>query len=71
MCDVPEPPHMTHGPGGPQGTVTWSGLQVGATADYQCPTGYRRDGPQTRTCQQDGLWSESTPWCLMMTNTPT
>ena len=57
---------MTPANAGGQGTVTWDGLQVGATAHYECPTGFDLEGKHTRTCQQGGTWSEITPSCLMM-----
>ena len=34
-----------------------------ATSDYSCNTGYELNGPDTRTCGDNGKWSGKTPSC--------
>ena len=46
------------------GQVTLNaGTAMGQTATYRCNTGYNLVGESTRTCQDTGEWSESTPVC--------
>ena len=33
------------------------------TCSFTCNTGYELIGSDTRTCQSDGSWSDSEPWC--------
>ena len=35
----------------------------GATVSYSCNTGYILDGAMTRTCLENGTWSDSDPVC--------
>ena len=41
----------------PQGTT------FNQVATYTCNSGYELVGNMTRTCQADGMWSESEPFC--------
>ena len=36
---------------------------VGTIASFSCYSGYRRDGPSSRTCQISGKWNQRTPNC--------
>ena len=40
-----------------------AGTTFGQTATYSCDTGYNLVGDNTRTCQDTGVWSGSTPGC--------
>ena len=45
-------------------TVTSTGTEVGAMAEYTCIDGYTAlTGEQTRTCLSEGIWSGSAPTC--------
>ena len=35
----------------------------GTTATYTCNTGYILNGPSSRTCGSDGVWSPGAPTC--------
>ena len=48
------------------GTVTLSGRSPGNTATYSCNAGFSLMGAQTRTCGDDGMWSDSPPVCLII-----
>ena len=45
------------------GRVELSGNTPGSTAEYSCNSGYRLVGTQSRTCQDDGFWSDEEPIC--------
>ena len=45
------------------GLVTINGRTFGSIATYQCDEGFILVGSETRTCQQDGEWSDSQPTC--------
>ena len=46
------------------GTVTFVSTAFGSTANYSCNSiGYILIGMKKRTCQEDGIWSGSTPTC--------
>ena len=38
----------------------------GATVSYSCNLGYILDGAMTRTCLDNGTWSDSDPLCSRM-----
>ncbi len=42
---------------------TSSGTTFMMTATYTCNTGYTQNGPPTRTCQADTMWSGAAPTC--------
>ena len=45
------------------GTACYDGLQTGSEAAYSCDCGFRLQGNEMRRCQQNGLWSGTTPAC--------
>ena len=45
------------------GTILGNDMLFGAIVRYQCNVGFRLQGPQTRTCQADGTWSDNQPTC--------
>ena len=45
------------------GVVRVTGREPGATATYSCDSEYNLSGAQTRTCRQDGTWSDQEPTC--------
>ncbi len=55
MCDVL--PDINNG------GVELNGRFVGATATYSCINGYILEGESQRTCQVNGQWSDSEPFC--------
>ena len=56
----------TSGTGGLTSSLT--GTTYGNTATYSCTqTGYELVGAATRTCQSNGLWSGSEPYCTRKT----
>ncbi len=42
---------------------TSSGTTIGSTASYSCNNGYTLNGDNTRTCESNGVWSNSQPSC--------
>lgn len=40
------------------------GTSFGSLAIYDCDLGYSLEGPDTRTCQSDGEWSDTAPTCM-------
>ena len=36
---------------------------VGTTASYTCNSGYNLKGPNPRTCQSSGTWTQGSPYC--------
>ena len=48
------------------GTVMWDGLTPGSVATYSCDEGFELNGVRTRTCQNDGTWSDDAPTCERM-----
>lgn len=52
-------------PGTPaNGRKVGESYTVGSVVYYECDTGFRLDGPQSRLCRFDGLWSDSLPSCV-------
>ena len=52
-------------PGTPtNGQRSLSSTTYNSVATYTCDVGYTLQGPNSRTCQSDGLWSGSVPQCL-------
>jgi len=45
------------------GTVLGNDVLYGASVRYRCNIGFRLQGPETRTCQADGTWSDNEPTC--------
>ena len=45
------------------GQVMWTGLTPDSTATYTCDVVFELNGVQTRTCQNDGTWSDDPPTC--------
>ena len=45
------------------GLIFFSGTTFGLMVAYSCNTGYELLGVSERTCQEDGLWSDSAPTC--------
>ena len=45
------------------GHVLVSGFTPGSTAMYSCEIGYTLNGTGSRTCQENGEWSEQEPIC--------
>ncbi len=43
---------------------TSSGTIFGSTATYSCDSGYTLSGSSSRTCEDDGLWTQSEPVCI-------
>ena len=49
--------------------MSLTGTTAGSTATYSCTqTGYQLVGTATRTCQSDGTWSGSVPYCTRKTS---
>ena len=46
------------------GFVAVTGNVPGATATYSCNVGFMLEGNLLRTCQDDGTWSGSEPFCI-------
>ena len=36
---------------------------IGSTVMYECDIGYFLEGPETRTCMDDGTWTLTDPSC--------
>ena len=47
----------------PNGAVSFTSREPGATASYSCDPEYDLSGAQTRTCGQDGKWSGQESTC--------
>ena len=45
------------------GTINSSDTMCSVTVAYGCDAGYRINGDQVRTCQEDGSWSGEQPQC--------
>ena len=45
------------------GTILGTEMLYGAVVRYRCNVGFRMEGPEKRTCQADGTWSDSEPTC--------
>ena len=45
------------------GEILVEGLLYRNVARYQCDTGYRLEGPETRKCGADGTWTGNEPHC--------
>ena len=45
------------------GTINSSDTTCSATVAYGCDAGYRLNGDQVRTCQEDGSWNGEQPQC--------
>ena len=45
------------------GAVQYSGVDVGAEAEYTCNEGFLLEGATTRVCRSDGSWSGEAPTC--------
>ena len=39
------------------------GTLVGSFVTYECDKGYVLEGPSSRVCQPDGVWSATLPSC--------
>jgi len=51
-------------PGKPSnGIVIGNDFTFGATVEYECKNGFVLVGVKTRTCQDDGTWSDDRPFC--------
>ena len=46
------------------GQRSLSSTTYNSVVTYTCDVGYTLQGANSRTCQSDGLWSESVPQCL-------
>ena len=46
------------------GEVITGGTTLGLSVTYTCNSGYELVGDATRTCESNGLWSNSEPTCL-------
>lgn len=58
MCDKPLPPA--------NGSLTGDikdNYSAGEQVKFQCPTGFRLDGPPVLTCQDEGSWDDVVPVC--------
>ncbi len=45
------------------GVVVVSGTVAGSVATYRCDSGFVLVGSKTRTCQDNGVWSGTEPFC--------
>ena len=52
------PKHVSHGR-----YVIKGASILGNVASFTCDDGYRKDGPDYRTCKADGQWSGVRPVC--------
>ena len=50
-------------PSPPNGDVTLSGTMFSSVANYSCKVGYTLSGDVSRTCQANGMWSNTEPSC--------
>ena len=55
MCSNLEPPQ--------NGNIVTTSTQFGGKATYSCTEGYQLEGDEVRTCQANGFWSGSAPFC--------
>ncbi|XP_065903790.1 adhesion G-protein coupled receptor V1-like [Dysidea avara] len=46
-----------------RGQVNYTSDYRGSVAKYSCDEGYALCGPESRTCQSNGLWSGTRPFC--------
>jgi hypothetical protein len=54
-------------PGTPKhGSKIGTSYQVGSTLRYECNKDFERDGPETITCTEMGVWSGSVPHCRVI-----
>ena len=58
-CDVLDPPQ--------NGRVNINSFTIGSTATYSCFPGFTLVGQDTRTCQANGVWTGSAPFCQAVT----
>ena len=61
-------PHFLSGDCGvthtlPNAKMSATGTTVGHTVTYNCTTGYKLIGSSSRTCQSNGQWSGTQPYC--------
>jgi hypothetical protein len=49
----------------PNGMIAVQTMTVGSVATYSCTKGYGPSGSATRSCQQDGTWSGTSPTCVI------
>lgn len=57
-CPLLDPPS--------DGSITISTTTPGSTVSYACDLGYILDGPDTRTCLDNGTWTGFDPLCNRM-----
>ena len=50
------------------GSITYTGTYVGATAEQSCNTGYTLKGVKVISCLADGLWSHPPVKCTLKGN---
>ena len=60
MCSNLEPPQ--------NGNIVTTSTQFGGKATYSCTEGYQLEGDEVRTCQANGFWSGSAPFCSSKRN---
>ena len=60
MCSNLEPPQ--------NGNIVTTSTQFGGRATYSCTEGYQLEGDEVRTCQANGFWSGSAPFCSSKPN---
>ncbi|CAI8000473.1 Sushi, von Willebrand factor type A, EGF and pentraxin domain-containing protein 1, partial [Geodia barretti] len=58
MCSNLEPPQ--------NGNIVTTSTQFGGKATYSCTEGYQLEGDEVRTCQANGFWSGSAPFCSIV-----
>lgn len=47
-------------------TIIGSEYNIGSTINYECPEGHMLVGNKTRTCMENGFWSNTAPTCKCM-----
>ena len=57
ISDCPEPTKPLHG------SISFTGTDVGATAEQSCDTGYSMTGVSVITCLENELWSHGPVTC--------
>ncbi|XP_060582617.1 sushi, von Willebrand factor type A, EGF and pentraxin domain-containing protein 1-like, partial [Ruditapes philippinarum] len=60
ISGCPDLPKITNG------LASETGSGVGSIVTYRCNDGYRLQGPGQRTCEKDGSWSGSDPYCRLI-----
>lgn len=68
IMDLGTTPDDCGDPGTPAfGTRFGNDFRVGATVYYECNSGYRLEGSESRQCQASGVWTGRLPQCIEIT----